>query len=52
MAQFVARPQTRERLAAFGFTPVGGTPEEFAAQIKSDIDNSIRVVRDAGIQVE
>jgi tripartite-type tricarboxylate transporter receptor subunit TctC len=52
MAQFVARPQTRERLAAFGFTPVGGTPEEFAAQIKSDIDNSISVVRDAGIKVE
>jgi len=52
MAQFVARPQTQERLAAFGFTPVGGTPEEFAAQIKSDIDNSSRVVRDAGIKVE
>src|ERR1700704_5868111 len=39
MADFVARPQTGERLAAFGFSPVGGTPEEFAAQIKSDIDD-------------
>jgi tripartite-type tricarboxylate transporter receptor subunit TctC len=52
MADFVARPQTRERLAAFGFSSVGGTPEEFAAQIKSDIDDSTKVVRDAGIKVE
>jgi tripartite-type tricarboxylate transporter receptor subunit TctC len=52
MAEFVARPQTRERLAAFGFSPVGGTPEEFAAQIKSDIDDSTKVVRDAGIKIE
>jgi tripartite-type tricarboxylate transporter receptor subunit TctC len=52
MAQFVARPRARERLAAFGFTPVGGPPEEFAAQIKSDIDRAAAVVREAGIKVD
>ena len=52
MAQFVARPQTQERLAAFGFTAVGGTPEEFAAQIRSDIDRATAIVRDAGIRVD
>jgi tripartite-type tricarboxylate transporter receptor subunit TctC len=52
MAQFVARPQTQERLAALGFTAVGGTPEEYAAQIRSDIDRAAAVVRDAGIRVD
>ena len=52
MAQFVARPQTQARLAAFGFTPVGGPPDEFAAQIKSDIDRATQVVREAGIKVD
>jgi tripartite-type tricarboxylate transporter receptor subunit TctC len=52
MAQFVARPQTQERLAALGFTAVGGTPEEFAAQIRSDIDRAAAVVRDAGIRID
>jgi len=52
MAEFVARPQTQERLAVFGFTAVGSTPEEFAAHIKSDIDRAAAVVRDAGIKVD
>jgi tripartite-type tricarboxylate transporter receptor subunit TctC len=52
MAEFVARPQTQERLAAFGFTAVGSTPDEFAAQIKSDIDRAAAVVRNAGIKVD
>ena len=52
MAEFVARPQTQERLAVFGFTAVGSTPEEFAAHIKSDIDRAATIVRDAGIKVD
>jgi tripartite-type tricarboxylate transporter receptor subunit TctC len=52
MAEFVARPQTQERLAAFGFTAVGSTPGEFAAQIKSDVDRAAAVVREAGIRVD
>src|SRR5262245_42552281 len=52
MAEFVARPQTQERLAVFGFTAVGSTSEEFAAQIKSDIDRAAAVVREAGIKVD
>ena len=52
MAEFVARPQTQERLAAFGFAAVGGTPGEFAAQIKSDIDRAAAVVREAGIKID
>ena len=52
MAEFVARSQTQERLAAVGFTPVGSTPAEFAAQIKSDVDRAAAVVRDAGIKID
>jgi tripartite-type tricarboxylate transporter receptor subunit TctC len=52
MAEFVARPQTQERLAAFGFAAVGGRPEELAAQIKSDIDRAAAIVREAGIKVD
>ncbi|TMJ28790.1 MAG: hypothetical protein E6G96_11185 [Alphaproteobacteria bacterium] len=52
MAEFVARPQTRARLAGFGFTAVGSTPEEFSAQLKSDIDRSAAIVRDAGIKLD
>jgi tripartite-type tricarboxylate transporter receptor subunit TctC len=52
MAEFVARPQTQERLALFGFTAVGSTPAEFAAQIKSDVDRAAAVVREAGIKLD
>ena len=41
-----------QRLAALGFSAVGSTPEEFAVQIKADIDKWSKVVRDAGIKVE
>ena len=52
LAAIVAQPETPARLLAFGFVPVGSTPEEFAAQIKSDIDTWTAVVRDAGIKIE
>jgi tripartite-type tricarboxylate transporter receptor subunit TctC len=37
IARIVALPEVMERLAAIGYTPVGNTPEEFAAQIKADV---------------
>jgi tripartite-type tricarboxylate transporter receptor subunit TctC len=52
MAEFVARPQTLERLAAFGFTAVSSTPVELAVQIKSDMDRAAAIVHEAGISVE
>ena len=42
----------REKLADQGFEPVGGTPEEFGAYIKSEIAKWGKVIRDAGIQPE
>jgi len=42
----------REKLADQGFEPVGDSPEEFAAYIKSEIAKWGKVIRDARIQAE
>jgi tripartite-type tricarboxylate transporter receptor subunit TctC len=42
----------KEKFAKLGFEPVGSTPEEFAAQIKSEIPKWGKVIRDANIRVE
>ncbi len=41
-----------EKLAADGVSPAGGTPEQFAAIIKRDIETWARVVRQAGVKAE
>ena len=52
LIRIVALPDVKEKLITLGFTPVGSTPDELAAQIKFDIDRWSKVVRDAGIKVE
>ena len=44
--------QIRERLIATGVTPVGNSPAEFTAGIKSDLAKWGKVIRDFKIQVE
>lgn len=46
------QPDTRERLVSQGIDPVGSTPEEFAAYIRSETEKFAKVVRLAGIKVE
>jgi tripartite-type tricarboxylate transporter receptor subunit TctC len=48
----LALPDVKERLNNVGFELVGGTPDEFAAFIKSEIAKWSRVVRDAHISAE
>ena len=50
--KILAASDTREKLGAQGFEPVGGTPTEFAAYIKSEITKWGRVIREAGIKAE
>src|SRR4051812_18204631 len=45
-------PETRERLIAAGFEPVGSTADQFAALIKNDMTRLGKVIRDAGIRAE
>jgi tripartite-type tricarboxylate transporter receptor subunit TctC len=52
LARIIALPDLKEKIAGLGFVGVGGTPEEFGAQIRADIERSSKVVREAGIKVE
>lgn len=42
----------RERLEALGYEPIGGTPEQFATTIKTDIVKYANIIRSAGIKAE
>ena len=45
-------PAIRERLAALGIDPIGNTPDEFAAQIKSDLARWQKVVERGNIKAQ
>ena len=45
-------PEVRERLLADGAEPVGNTPEQFGAFIRSEIDKWGKVIRAAGLKAE
>jgi tripartite-type tricarboxylate transporter receptor subunit TctC len=48
----LALAEVKERLATMGFSPIPGTPQEFAAHIKEESDEWGRVVRQAKIQID
>jgi tripartite-type tricarboxylate transporter receptor subunit TctC len=45
-------PETGERLQADGSSPIGGTPEQFLARIRKDIELWRKVAREAGVRPE
>ncbi len=45
-------PELRERFAGIGVTPIGDTPEQFAATIRNDIAKWAKVVRAANLRIE
>lgn len=45
IAKALASPDIKERFAVSGFVPVGSSPEEFSALIKSDMDTWSKVIR-------
>ncbi len=49
-ARIVHLPDVVTRLRAIGYVPVGNSPEEFGAQIKSEIVKWEKVIREAGIK--
>jgi tripartite-type tricarboxylate transporter receptor subunit TctC len=52
IAQILTTKEVKERLAADGAEPVGNTPEEFAAYIRSELVKWGKVVKGAGIRPE
>lgn len=50
--KILAAPESRKRLTDLGFEPVGNTPAQFAAYIKSEIAKWGKVIRAGGIRAE
>src|SRR6185436_9288111 len=48
----IHQPEVRERLAAEGAEVVGGTPEQFAVHIRSELARMKKLVREGGLRVE
>jgi tripartite-type tricarboxylate transporter receptor subunit TctC len=48
----IAAPETKERLIALGYEPVGNTPEQFAADIKAEIASWSKVIGAANIKTQ
>jgi tripartite-type tricarboxylate transporter receptor subunit TctC len=48
----LAQPEFRKRLEEIGAEPVGNTPEQMAAQIKTDTDKFAKLVKDAKVVIE
>jgi tripartite-type tricarboxylate transporter receptor subunit TctC len=50
MAKALALPDVKERLANGGMLPVGGTPQEFAAVIRADIERYAKLANEVGLK--
>ena len=52
MATVLKLPDIQQRLIDLGFDPIGGTPEQFAANIKSETEKWARVIKNAGVKLD
>jgi tripartite-type tricarboxylate transporter receptor subunit TctC len=52
LVKIVHEKETRERLLKLGAEPVGSTPEQLAALVKSENAKWAKVIKDAGIKLE
>src|SRR5271155_3405391 len=52
IVEIINEPDTKERLAALGLEPVGDSPEQFAAQLKVEIEKGTKIIRAAKIRAE
>jgi tripartite-type tricarboxylate transporter receptor subunit TctC len=52
MVKALEQPEVRNSLLAEGAEPVGGTPEQFAAHIRSEIERLGKLIREAKIRIE
>jgi tripartite-type tricarboxylate transporter receptor subunit TctC len=52
IVKIISAPAMKERLIQLGYEPVGNTPDEFAAQIRTEIEIWARVIRSAGIRAQ
>ena len=50
LVAIIRQPEVRDRLSKEGADPVGSSPAEFGAHIRSEIEKWRKVIRAAGIQ--
>ena len=48
-ARVTHMPDMLKRWPGWGYEPVGGTPEEYAAKVRRDIETYVKVIREAKI---
>jgi tripartite-type tricarboxylate transporter receptor subunit TctC len=51
VTHILAQPDTRQKLAVIGFTPIGDTPAEFTAYLKAEHEKWAKVINEAGIKL-
>lgn len=52
MSQALKKPDVSKRLAADGSVPVGSSPDQFSAHIKSEIAKWQKLVKDAKLDMQ
>ena len=52
IAEVIAKPETKERLAVLGFDPVSNTPEQFTEYIRAEVTKWAKVIKDSGARVD
>ena len=52
IVRILQTPEVRQHMAADGSEPVGSTPEQFAAHIRSEVAKWHKVVEEAGVKAE
>ena len=52
MKKTMANPELRKKLEEIGSRPVGNTPQEFAAQVRSEIDKMKKIVTSRNIKLQ
>ena len=51
-ARIVALPEVKDRISELGYNILISSPQDFAAQIRAEVEKWGKVIRSAGIKVE
>jgi tripartite-type tricarboxylate transporter receptor subunit TctC len=52
IARGICSPEARDRLSSLGAIPIGGTPAELAALVKSELTRWSAIVKSADVKIE
>ena len=52
LVEIIAQPDMRTRLATLGYEPLANTPEQFAEQIKAELETWRKIIEAANIKVQ